>query len=50
MAVGGLHARQQLCPERSGLLTASGLSEKQKKEMMFKLKELEFFPEKNIAA
>ena len=26
------------------------LSEKQKKEFMFKLKELEFFPEKNIAA
>ena len=26
------------------------LSEKQKKEMMFKLKELNFFPEKNIAA
>ena len=26
------------------------LSEKQKKEFMFKLRELEFFPEKNIAA
>jgi len=50
--ISGLHSFMSFEDEKykKVLPPLSLLSETQKKEMMFKLKELEFFPEKNIAA